>query len=337
MKPYLAAACAILFSSVAAAEPAALGAATAAIGPKDCRVVHDAKDTGLNATWTGPCKDGFADGEGKLAVTAAFGKVIATYEGGMRGGRFHGLGYSANRVNHVQYEGYYADGLRDGFGIHVDALGNRYDGNWKAGRRHGAGKEVYALGGSYDGQWQDGKFHGKGTVVYAGGRRAEYEFDKGGWADVAPAQEEKPAGHVLKERVARTGSLINRAEISGSAVPYNLGYAQMSSAQKQVVSSMYPLMDPADEPPYPLNGTGTLLRAVSDYSKRVGASGALMMLVKVGADGKPLSVKAIGEPGPEIIKFATHAVMLDKYKSAMCAGKPCEMLFPYSIKFDLIP
>ena len=335
MKPILAVAYAILFCSAAVAEPAALDATTATIGPKDCQVVHDAKDKGRGATWTGPCKDGFADGEGKLAVTAAFGKVIATYQGGMRGGRFHGLGYSVNRVDGVQYEGYFADGQRDGFGIFVDALGNRYDGHWKAGRKHGAGKEVYALGGSYDGQWQDGKFHGKGTVVYAGGRRAEYEFDKGGRADVPPAQGEKPAGHVLKERVARTGSLINRPEISGSAVPYNLGYAQMSPAQKQVLASMYPLMDPADEPPYPLNGTVTLLRAVSDYAKRVGATGTLLLLVKVGADGKAQSVTAIGEPGPEIIKFATHAVMLDKYKSALCAGKPCEMVFPYSLKFDL--
>ncbi len=337
MKHYLAAACAILFSSAAAAELAGLGATTVTIGPKDCKVVLDAKAKGRDATWTGSCKDGFAEGEGNLAVTAAFGKTIATYQGGMRAGHFHGLGYSADRVNHVQYEGYYADGLRDGFGIFVDALGNRYDGHWKAGRKHGTGKEVYALGGSYDGQWQDGKFHGKGTVVYAGGRRAEYEFDKGGWADVPRVEGEKPAGHVLKERIARTGSLIIRAEISGSQVPYHLGYAHMSAAQKQAVSSMYPLMDPADEPPYPLNGTMTLLRAVSDYAKRVGANGTLMLLVKVGANGKPQSVKAIGEPGPEVTKFATHAVMLDKYKSAMCAGKPCEMVYPYSLKFGRTP
>ena len=332
MNPYLAAACAILFSGAAAADPAEASAASSTIGPKNCQVVHEAKGIFLNAAWRGPCKDGFADGEGKLAVTVPFGKVIATYQGGMRAGRFHGHGYSANLVDNVQYEGYYANGLRDGFGTHVDAMGTRYDGHWKAGVRHGAGKAVYALGGSYDGQWQDDKYHGKGTVVYAGGRRAEYEFDKGRWADAPPARGEKPAVYVLDERTPGGGSLVNLPAIIGSRVPYDLSYAQMSPAQKQAVSSMYPLMDPADEPPYPQNGTVAVLRAVSDYAY-VGAKGSLMLLVTVGANGKAKSVTAIGQPGPEMTEFAIRAVMLDKYKSAMCAGKPCEMVFPYSLGF----
>lgn len=92
-------------------------------------------------------------------------------------------------------------------------------------------------------------------------------------------------------------------------------------------------MDQADEPPYPINGPASIFRALADHAERHGAEGGLEMLVKIGVDGKALSVTAIGTPGDNIKKIATHLVLLDTYKPGMCAGKPCEMIYPVSVQF----
>ncbi len=303
------------------------------IGKKDCQIMHDGYAKNVTVDWSGPCKLSFADGEGKLEWRLS-GKLIATYEGGMQRGVYHGVGYYARLDDNSQYEGHYVGGDREGFGIAVDTLGDRYDGNWKAGQKHGRGKMVYALGGSYDGEWQNDVFHGKGTIVYAGGRRADYEFVNGHWPDAPNAEADaKLPNHKLKSNDTILGSRVKAHIASGSYVPFDLAYAKMSPAQKRLVASVYPLMDPADEPPYPVKGTASVMRTLANHAYRADTNDPLQLLVKVGADGKPLSVTAIGTPGDEIRKIATYAVMLDTYKPALCAGKPCEMIFPYLFTF----
>ncbi len=122
----------------------------------------------------------------------------------------------------------------------------------------------------------------------------------------------------------------------GDYVPYEQGYAQMSAEHKKVVASKYPLMDIADEPQYPLNGKQTISRMIVDASKQNALTGMLLLLVKVGPDGKPLTVTTIGSPSKQITTFAAHVVMLEKYKPGMCAGKPCTMIFPYSLTFGVL-
>ncbi|MDO8304824.1 MORN repeat-containing protein [Herminiimonas sp.] len=325
MKLFFVAALAMMMSNAVLAVDAGT-----IVGPKDCQLVHWDELSDVDAKWTGPCKDGFADGEGKLEWTR-LGKITNTYEGGMRRGRYHGMGYSTSADN-AQYEGYYVDGKRDGFGIFVDQFGNRYDGQWKAGLRHGSGKQVYAIGGSYEGAWQDGKYHGKGTIVYPGGRRAEYQFENGHWPDAPPptATENLPI-YKLRSNDDRRGASMKVTIGKGGPLPFDLGYAQMSPEQKRLIAAEYPLMDPADEPPYPLRGTGTVLGEIANRVRRV--AGVLTLIVKVGANGQAKSVTAFGEPDRENAELAAQLAMNEKYKPAMCAGKPCEMFYYYEMRF----
>lgn len=315
------------------------GAAEAApeltAGAPDCLVYHNSTAVGISAKWTGPCKDGYADGEGKLEWVR-LGEREWTYEGGMRGGRFHGVGYQS-AINNAQFEGTFVDGVRDGFGISVDANGDRYDGNWKNGLRDGQGKMVYALGGSYDGQWREGKYHGKGTIVYAGGRRAEYEFDQGNWSE-KPVYPDPATLRVysLKSHEAATGSKFKRNLATGSRVPFELSYDKMSDEQKLIVHSGYPLMDARDEPPYPLDGIHVARRLVSDSARAFLAKGVLRILVKVGSDGKATSVTSIGDPHPQLVKFASHVTLLDRYKPAKCAGVPCPGVFQFYTEYGVV-
>jgi hypothetical protein len=40
-----------------------------------------------------------------------------TYVGGFKNGKFHGKGLYRQLENEVKYEGWYKDGLKDGFGV----------------------------------------------------------------------------------------------------------------------------------------------------------------------------------------------------------------------------
>ena len=315
--------------------PSLAQAAEMTAGAKDCLVFHNKTGLGVSAKWTGPCKDGYADGEGKLQWTRA-GAPDGSYEGGMRRGRYYGVGYQSHPSN-AQYEGNFVDGQFDGFGIAVSALGDRYDGTWRAGRKHGTGKMVYVLGGSYDGGWRDDQYHGKGAIMYAGGRRAEYQFENGAWPEMPVYPDFKNLRRYgLKAHEAETGSKFKADELFGSYVPYDVGYARMSAEQKKIVALAYPLMDVQDEPPYPLHGKQTISRMIVDASKENAITGMLHLLVKVGPDGKAQTVTSIGSPSAQITKFASHVVMLEKYKPGMCAGKPCTMIYPFSLEFGVL-
>ena len=41
------------------------------------------------------------------------------------------------------YEGNWAEGQRNGYGVYVYANGDKYEGNWKEDRRHGQGEYIY--------------------------------------------------------------------------------------------------------------------------------------------------------------------------------------------------
>lgn len=320
----------LLFCTGAIAAEAELTA-----GAPDCLVYHSTKSAGVSAKWTGPCKDGFADGEGKLEWFR-MGQREWTYEGGMRRGRFHGVGYTS-AIDNSQFEGSYADGYREGFGISVNAIGDRYDGNWKGGQRDGQGKMVYALGGSYEGQWQAGLYHGKGTIVYAGGRRAEYQFNQGNWPE-RPVYPDPATGRTygLKSHEAVTGSKFKSDEVFGSRVPYELSYDKMSDEQKKIIHSEYPLMDARDEPPYPLAGTHVTTRLISNSANDFKVKDELTVLVKVGSDGRATSVTSIGNPHPKLTEFARHVLLLERYKPAKCGGTPCAGVYHFGVQFGVV-
>lgn len=307
-------------------------ATDATIGAKDCLVINPHPIPKETVKWSGPCKDGYAHGEGGLEwfINGAFGSY---YKGTLERGLQHGAGYRKS-ADGTEYEGGYQFGLREGKGIMLFPGGDRYEGNWKAGAPDGLGTMVYALGGSYSGQWQQGRYAGKGKTTYAGGQQVEGEFHSNMKSrHFAPPARENAGGHALKDE--RDYNWFKSDLASGSDVPFDKSYAHMSEEERQLVKSRYALLLDGDEPPYPLQGTKRIFTWFAQALKKVQATGTLRMDVLVDSEGNAESVTVHASPHPDMSKLAAQIVMAEKYKPAICSGKPCAMAFPYAIQFTL--
>lgn len=304
------------------------------------------------ATWSGACKDGFADGVGiatwtdgttpnRLEGTLVQGDVggdatlvygETTYLGTFRHFVPHGQGFFKYRDGSM-YEGGMVDGKRSGPGIYVSADRSRYEGEWLAGRREGQGQATFATGGSYEGRWHNDLFYGAGSIVYIGGRRWSGQFKEGRVASAPPLA-------TLEEQTFR----INKATTNlGTHIPGNLAtstvsglrWSELSEGERRSVRADYPALEEGDEPPYPING----MRPVYALIAKAGYidhhfAGTVRILVRVGADGKPLSAATIGKLAPELSRYMAGVMMLTTYKPAVCQGKPCEMQLPMVFYFE---
>ena len=95
----------VAFEAMAQANnPAPPDWITAANQP--CKIWNPAPEPDESVTWSGPCTDGFASGQGVLRWTVN-GKLDAVFEGS------------------------YANGKRNGHGVLMTADGNRVEGEWR--------------------------------------------------------------------------------------------------------------------------------------------------------------------------------------------------------------
>ena len=104
--------------------------------------------------------------------------------------------------------------------------------------------------------------------------------------------------------------------------------AQLTEAQQNAVKDCYfAALAKGDEPPYPLKGTQPGIKLIADITGNLDFHGTLVILTTVGADGKATSASVIGA-SPEDARYLAAASMTLKYKSAMCQGQPCAMIYP---------
>jgi hypothetical protein len=331
-------------------------------GPSDCRIAPVDAPPISELRWSGPCRDGYAEGRGVLSWrsregyrqtlegTLVRGEIRgeatlkwddgASYVGSFAGGRPHGQGYF--RGPKGQYEGEYVNGRPEGTGIFLFPNGDRYEGQWKDGLREGQGRMSYALGGSYEGEWQQGMRHGTGVLVYAGsGRRYVGQFVEDRVAGARPLPAATAPSYSLKQDDARVGTNIRQRIVSDADVPLHLGYAQMTPEQRQRIDAGFPTLEEGDEPPYPIGGMKRFYALMSEAIGTYEAQGPLYVQVLVGADGRPVSVTSKGlegqVTGEKMRYFAALAAMSLAYKPALCRGKPCEMRFPFYLELELKP
>lgn len=284
--------------------------------------------------WQGPCKDGYAHGVGVIEKRTT-GVDTWRYEGMVEQGRPHGKGYLMYFPGY-EYDGQFQGGLREGAGTSVNQFGDRYDGQWKAGKREGKGSIVYTLGGRYEGEWKNDQPSGNGVAFYSSGRRAGGVL-AGQPPEAAPGKGEAaapPKEYSLKADTPRLGTHIPRKIVTNSDVPFNASYDQLSDAERAIVRGWFPLLDPADEPPYPLLGKGHVHTAIHKLNARDPAVGLLSMVVMVDSEGNAESVNVYVTPDPKLSEMAGFVAMKEKYKPARCAGKPCKMPFPYNVVFS---
>lgn len=180
----------LLVAGIARAEDGAF-----LIGEAYCRVVNTAPQADERITWSGNCKDGYAQGSGVLQWYV-LDQPVSRYEGEMEGGRPHGTGVY-DYVN-GRYEGAFKHGKQHGKGKRTTAEsilsatfadgypvggveksysnGNKYRGELKNGLPEGKGQTIRRDGSQYDGDFKAGAWEGQGVLLRADGARYE-----GGW------------------------------------------------------------------------------------------------------------------------------------------------------------
>lgn len=157
-----------------------------------------------------------------------------------------------------------------------------------------------------------------------------------GWMNVAQAQEEpKRSQYSIKEDDPPTGSAIRRNAVGSFSVPINKRYDELSSEERQALNRSYEHIDEGDEPPFPAEGLKPLLKAIYAIQGKLLVTGKLFLVADVEPDGHVSQVKAEGSPSAEMTKYAGAALMLTKFKPAVCKGRPCKMQFPLEMIFKV--
>lgn len=152
---------------------------------------------------------------------------------------------------------------------------------------------------------------------------------------LASAQSEPKPEFVIKEDQAVTGSYIRRNEVSGGQVPMNVPYEQLSPADRQILHSWWEKVNDGDEPPFPLAGLKAIIDPIRKGQRQLGDTGELFIVATVRADGSVSNVALFDSPSDAMTQFAARVLLLTKFKPAKCAGKPCQMDFPFRMNFSV--
>ena len=138
---------------------------------------------------------------------------------------------------------------------------------------------------------------------------------------------------LMHEASSETGSLIKKAMVWSSKIPLNRTYGELTPQQKAEFHAMYESLPTGDEPPFPLEGLKPIFGAIKKAQEKLHAHGDLNMAVTVGPDGKAKQVADYGSvDNPEMTKFAASILLMTKFKPAVCAGAPCTMQFPFTLR-----
>jgi hypothetical protein len=131
------------------------------------------------------------------------------------------------------------------------------------------------------------------------------------------------------------GSQIRRQAVTGSRIPINRKYHELTAEQKAIVHGWYESIAPGDEPPFPVDGMKPIHDAVRKAQARLLVTGNLFLVATVEPNGEVSAVKAIGSPSPEMTRVAGSVLLLTKFKPAVCGSVACAMDFPVSYSFRL--
>ena len=160
-----------------------------------CEVWSEFPKENETVTWSGPCVDGKAEGQGEEVwrYLIFWEWEERTFSGGMKGGKRHGHGVAAWPYGE-RYEGEFWNGKYHGRGVLLLADGAKYEGEFWSGEFHGRGVLLLADGDSYEGEFWHDKPNGEGTASIGGdvyrGKWTYGCFDEGyrqAWITVSQA------------------------------------------------------------------------------------------------------------------------------------------------------
>ena len=151
------------------------------------------------------------------------------------------------------------------------------------------------------------------------------------WPSVAAADDSaKAAAYAFREAEPVTGTSIKR-DLFTWVAPFNKRYAELTPEQQRAVKADCGVQADADEPPFPVNGLGLVARNLGRLQQRLQAEGPLLLRVDIDEAGLATSVSVFKSPNPDVMEFVAKALLIEKYKPAVCGGKACAMPFVFGI------
>jgi hypothetical protein len=108
------------------------------------------------------------------------------------------------------YEGEWLNGVKQGFGMHIDYLGTIYSGDWKNDKKDGVGSEVTVDGVKYFGRFEENEKIGKATVTYPNGESYNGEVQYGlkeGYGEYEWADKKSYKGYWWEDRMEGLGTM----------------------------------------------------------------------------------------------------------------------------------
>ncbi len=316
------------------------------IGKSDCLVLDPIPLTNASFSWSGGCKEGYADGDG-VAIWTLNGKQVLRYEGGMRRGKRHGPSAEQDAGGNIAW-GDFIDGKRhgqthveDGKGYVRDTeydhgeikgpvsiryhTGHRYTGGWSEQGPEGHGVMVYPLGGTYAGLWKAGSKAG-GVITYPNREQRTVPPSLPAPRAAGDTEGNKTGRYSLGYGMESL-YFLNRIA-SGSVVPFHKAYRDMTPEEQHTVRGWFNILGEDDVPPYPVGGTAEIIKAAKSANWEFGQHGELLMDVLVDEQGHPQDVIIRQTPGKGVGEFMAGVLLLTRYTPAKCAGKPCALRFP---------
>lgn len=143
-----------------------------------CKHANPAPKRRESVSWTGPCVDGFAEGQG-VQQWFTNGQAGSTFTGTLKRGSHSGKGLFKG-ADGSSYDGDHVDGSRTGRGVLLAGNGYRYEGEFLNGLPSGRGVEWRtAQDLSYEGDFANGKFEGRGVFHGKNGDRYEGGYANG--------------------------------------------------------------------------------------------------------------------------------------------------------------
>jgi hypothetical protein len=144
-----------------------------------------------------------------------------------------------------------------------------------------------------------------------------------------------PARYAIRQDVPTTGTHIPRRVFTGSVIPINRRYVDLTAEERRLVKSQYEAMADADEPPFPVDGLESVYAAIAKVQKTLLVTGKLAAEVDVDAQGQASAVRILASPDPKLTQAVASVLMLTRYKPAVCGARPCRMSLPVNVSFSV--
>lgn len=131
-----------------------------------CKVWNSAPQGNETISWSGPCQNDKASGNGVL-VWFEDGKVVGRFTGTMNEGKAEGVGklYFEVEDGFAYYHGDFKKSEMHGTGVLVFPDKSKAEGDFRNDKMNGFIKATLTDGGSYEGEVKDNLPHGKGRQI----------------------------------------------------------------------------------------------------------------------------------------------------------------------------